>query len=77
MPITSQDDSELHGTYDGHQIQIQKEDSGFYIIVDNRNGRGMMYDGYWGGNTDTFADAWAEALRGSCIKRKKANARAT
>lgn len=72
MPITTQSVSDVFGTYDGHQIHIEKEDIGFYIIVEDRRETGMRFDGFWGTNDNTFAEAWAEALRGSCIKRKKA-----
>lgn len=64
--ITSQDDKELWATYKGAEIEILKEDDGYYIIVTHEDG-GYCYDGYWGDNEATFDDALTEAIKGSLL----------
>lgn len=62
-----QNKKELWAEYKDHNIQILKEDEGYYIIVQGDGG--YLYDGYWGDNEDTFEDALAEALRGSELEK--------
>lgn len=61
--ISKQTKTELWATYKQHEIEILKEDEGYYIIVQGDGG--YLYDGYWGDNSNTFEDALAEALEGS------------
>ena len=63
LEITDKTKTHWYANYKGYEIELLKEDEGYYIIVQGDDG--YLYDGYWGDNTNTFKEALDEALRGS------------